>query len=276
MAGLKKGKLTDKEQAFIKENIANYSPRQIALHLNRSEKLVGDFLEANKIAGGTKVVQITVDEDMDLKERLMGRPYYNEVFKQLSKEELSYFMETWIRIIKQFREDVYYTEELQVKQWITLEIQSNRVLEDRRKSMEQIERMEEMLNQEKIKPPGLQDVNQMAALESDISMIRNSMSNYTSEHVKILDKIDAITKNLKAARSDRVKKIEDSKTSFTGFLKALEDPDIRVRVGEDAEIQRMAKDKVADKLAQYHTYADGLVDQPLLTPDTVKEQENVE
>ena len=101
-------------------------------------------------------------------------------------------------------------------------------------------------------------------------MLRNSLSSHTTEHSKILDNVKQITKELKGARSDRIKTIEDSKSSFAGFLKSLEEKEVRNRVGEDIEIMRMAKDQSKKNLAEYHKYADGYVDQPLLTPETVK------
>jgi hypothetical protein len=89
-----------------------------------------------------------------------------------------------------------------------------------------------------------------------------------------LDKIERIQRDLKAARSDRVKKIEDSKTSFTGFIRALEDEGLRQRIGEDVEVNKLAKNKAIQRLAQYHKYEDGQVDQPFLTPETIKEEED--
>jgi hypothetical protein len=37
------------------------------------------------------------------------------------------------------------------------------------------------------------------------------------------------------------------------------------------EKMRLAMEKEKDRLSSYHTYADNTVDQPFLTPDTVKE-----
>lgn len=268
---LRRGKLTDQEQTFIRENLAKCSPKQIALHLNRTEKAILDHIQENGLQGATKLVTETVDEDFDLRTRLKSRPYYNEVCKYLNKEELEYFTECWLKTIKQLREDVLYSEEQQIKHLIVLDIMANRVLIDRRKSEEQIETMERMLRAEQIKPIGAQDTSLMAQLESDISMIRNSMSNFTKEHLDLLKQHDNINKALKMARNERVKKIEDSKTSFSGFLKALEDIDIRIKIGEEAELGRLAQEAATDRLSSYHTFADGFIDQPLLTPENAME-----
>ena len=39
------------------------------------------------------------------------------------------------------------------------------------------------------------------------------------------------------------------------------------------EINRLAANKALEKLADYHTFEDGLVDQPFLNSDTVKDDE---
>ena len=56
-------------------------------------------------------------------------------------------------------------------------------------------------------------------------------------------------------------------------MKSLEDETIRARVGEDIEIMRLAKERAKKDLSEYHTFSDNFVDQPLLTPETVKEED---
>ena len=43
------------------------------------------------------------------------------------------------------------------------------------------------------------------------------------------------------------------------------------KYGIEMEKMRMAMEKEKDRLSAYHKYEDGVVDQPFLTPDTVKE-----
>ena len=39
------------------------------------------------------------------------------------------------------------------------------------------------------------------------------------------------------------------------------------------EVHRVASEKAIDRLAEYHEYEDGTVDQPILNAETIKEEE---
>ena len=84
-----------------------------------------------------------------------------------------------------------------------------------------------------------------------------------------MDKRQLVSKDLKATRDQRIKRIEDSKSSWAGFLRALEDEEERERVGDDAELMKIAKDKSREKLGTFHTFIDGSIDRPLLNADTI-------
>lgn len=267
----KRGKLSTEEENYIRENAGRMSIKDIAIALNRTEETIEKYCNDHKLT--YKGMSEDVYDDTLLRAKLEERPYWAEVKRQFSDEELEYFAVTWCRIMKQFREDILYTEELQAKQWITLEIMANKVMRDRKGTSEQIERIENMLGPLYDMPEELRDAMTISQLEQELGMLRNSQGSYTTEHGKILDKIERIQRDLKAARSDRVKKIEDSKTSFTGFIRALEDEALRQRIGEDVEINRMAKDAAISRLSQYHKYEDGQVDQPFLTPETIIDEE---
>lgn len=51
----------------------------------------------------------------------------------------------------------------------------------------------------------------------------------------------------------------------------MQDPEIMKRYGIEMEKMRMAMEKEKERLGEYHKYEDGVVDQPFLTPDTVKD-----
>ena len=77
---------------------------------------------------------------------------------------------------------------------------------------------------------------------------------------------------MKATREQRVKRLEDSKQSFTSWLAFLvTNPDVARGYGTEMEKMRLAMDKQKERLSQYHKYQDDIVDQPFLTPDTVKD-----
>lgn len=266
----KRGKLSTEEETFIRDHANSLSLQEISIRLNRTEDTIKDFCIRNRLTYSGMTEERY--DDTILLQKLVSRPYWAEVRTQFTADELQYFAVTWIRIMKQFREDILYTEELQVKQWITLEITSNRVMRQRKVAVEQIDRLQAELDQQYLLPVEERNHERITGLEMELGLQRNSLSSFTVEHSKVLDRIKDIQRDLKAARADRVKKIEDSKSSWTGILKALEEEEIRDRLGTDVAIMHLAKKQAESDFARYHTYEDNQVDQPLLTPETAKDE----
>jgi len=206
------------------------------------------------------------------KNKLYDREYWKEVQGQFDKSELAYFQDTWINLMIQFRENVLFSEELQIKQLITTDIMINRNLTDRRKHTEDIERMQRLLDEAYALSDDQRNDDRLVEHENQISYARNSMGSFTGDYTKLLDKQKDINKDLKATRDQRIKRVEDSKTSFQGWLLALENEVTRERIGYDAGIMKLAKEKAKKEMSEYHQYVDDQVDQPFLTPDTVKDE----
>jgi ribosome maturation protein Sdo1 len=79
-------------------------------------------------------------------------------------------------------------------------------------------------------------------------------------------------REMKGTREQRIKRLEDSKQSFVSWVAHLmQDPETMKKYGIEMEKMRMAMEKEKDRLSAYHKYEDGVVDQPFLTPDTVRE-----
>ena len=267
----KRGALSTEEMEYIKANVHKESLEDIATAINRTVKPVARFCADNNltVAGMSEEVY---DETL-LMARLKSQPYWEEVTKQFSDGDLEYFSVTWVKMMKQFRDDILYSEEMQVKQWITLEIMANKVMQDRKSAQEQVIRLEELLAREYSISEEHRDIETIVRLETELSMVRNAQASFTTEYTKILDKIERTQKDLRAVRADRVKKIEDSKSNWSGLLKALEDVEVRKRMGEDLEVNRIAKDKAIERLSKYHTYGDGTVDRPFLSADTIDDED---
>lgn len=267
----KRGALSTEEERLIRENIEKGRDfEEIGIMLNRTPQTIKKYCDKEKLtyAGMSEDVY----DDTLLRVKLEERPYWKQVQQQFNDEELEYFVKTWVNMIKQFREDILYSEELQVKQWITLEIMANKVMKDRKAAEAQADRLEADLELQRALPEELREVDLIIGLEKEIAMARSAQGSFTTEFVKIIDKTERTQRDLRAVRADRVKKIEDSKTSFSGFLKSLEDENIRARLGEDLEINRMGKDEAKKRLSEWHKYEDGQVDQPFLTPETAKNE----
>ena len=268
----KRGQLSLEEEQYIREHVAILPVQQIADNLNRTIKPVERYISESKIGLKSKDEQ---ENDTTLRQKLHAKTFWIEITKQFDKStgELQYFEDTWIGLVKQFREDVLPAEELQIKQFITIDILINRSMKERKRHISDTEKLQEQVDNEYKLSEESRDVPKLVNLETQLSFARNSIANYTNEYTKLLNEQQKISKDLKATREQRIKRIEDGKSSWIGLIRMLEDEEIREKEGREMEIMAMAVDKNKKLISDYHDYADDTVDSPLLTPETVLEKD---
>jgi uncharacterized protein Smg (DUF494 family) len=263
----KRGQLSLDEEAYIQKNVNDLSIDQIAQNLNRSVNPVKRYISENNL--------LIDPEDKraysTLKDKLHSKTFWNEITKQFDENtgELEYFENTWVGLIKQFREDVLPAEELQIKQFITIDILINRSMKERKRHISETEKLQKLVDQEYEKPEDQRDIPKLANLETQLSFARNSIANYTNEYTKLLNEQQKISKDLKATREQRIKRIEDGKSSWVGLIRMLEDEKIREKEGREMEILKLSAQKARENLNEYHTYLDGIIDKPLLSCENV-------
>lgn len=267
----KRGQLGLDEQQYIRENIGTLTVEQIADAINRSIKPVERFIVDNKLSFNRE--ENITDETLRLK--LHAKTFWPEIIKQFDEDsgELEYFENTWISLVKQFREDVLPAEELQIKQFITIDILINRSMKERKRHIAETERLQRKVDQEYELPEDVRDIPKLANLETQLSFARNSIASYTNEYTKLLNEQQKISKDLKATREQRIKRIEDGKSSWVGLIRMLEDELIREKEGREMEILAMATDKAKERLFSLHEYQDRRVDTPILSPESLAYQE---
>lgn len=265
----KRGQLSLEEEKFIRDHFESSTIQQIADVLNRNVAPIKRYVDENnlEIIGSSEEAQ----NNELLKHKLYTKTFWPEIKRQFDAEtgELSYFEDTWIGLIKQFREDVLPAEELQIKQFITIDILINRSMKERKRHIAETEKLQKQVDAEYDKPEEQRDIPKLANLETQLSFARNSIANYTNEFTKLLNEQQKISKDLKATREQRIKRIEDGKSSWVGLIRMLEDEAVREKEGREMEILSLATDKYKTQLSSYHTFQDRTVDKPFLTPDTI-------
>lgn len=262
----KRGQLSLDEEKYIRNNYVSTSLQQIADHLNRNIAPVERYVNENQLS----VITSNVDNQI-LKQKLHTKTFWPEITRQFDVEtgELEYFESTWIGLIKQFREDVLPAEELQIKQFITIDILINRSMKERKRHIAETDKLQKLVDKEYEKSEDQRDIPKLANMETQLSFARNSIANYTNEYTKLLNEQQKISKDLKATREQRIKRIEDGKSSWTGLIRMLEDEEVREKEGREMEILTMAASKAKQKLYDYHNYQDGVIDKPFLNSESV-------
>lgn len=263
---MKKGRFTKTEQEFIKDNHREMSNLDIATHLDRDPVSVQSYIK-EKIGNAT-----LDDREIEALHDLQNRPFWKDLEKQFSEEELQSLLYHWSRIITQFRDDVLPTEELQIIDAIKLEILMNRALIGQQTNMSSIREYEELVTIEKGKDLETQDKDHIYNLERQVAVCRAAQDSLTREYKDLQTKKASMLKDLKATREQRIKRLEDSKQTFIGWVRNLmSNPDARRQMGTDMEKMRLAMEVERKRLSEYHKYEDGNIDQPFLTPDSTKE-----
>jgi len=260
------GRLSRSDWDYINSHSETLSPEKIAENLGRSVESVENHLK--KIGKSfNKHEAFATQAEYDIK----ARPYCIELKAQFSEEELELFLYQRKQIIAQFRKDVLATEELQIVDTIKLEVLMNRALREQQESMERVRVLEAEIDLEKRRDSDQQDKEMIFNLERQIASLRAAKESLSREFKDLQTKKAAMYKDLKATREQRIEKLESNKQTLASLVnQILRDPEFYEEEGKALERMRLAMEKEKERLADYHEFADGTVDQPLLTPETVK------
>lgn len=257
------GRLSLDEQRWINENSEDYTYEEIANRLNRREKAIRNYIKNH----GLKVKDVA--QGNHLLYALRHRYYYDELKKQLTRDELRFFEQNWVDFLKQFNEDVTHTEELQILEVIRTEILINRSMEDRKEIIEAIRTIEKLIDEEMKLPPDQRDKATLSSLNSQLGALIGSKGSHINEHEKLLKKKEIYLKQLKGTREQRKRIADDAKTNFLLWLRQLDELEQRKIEGDSIIVHAAAAEKERKRLSELHEYIDGEVDQPLLNAENV-------
>ena len=261
---MRKGRLSNDETQFITDNVDNMGPEEIATALDRDPASIAMFIK--------RKLRLGLSEEEEVAYSLEDRPYWSELKQQFTTEELELVKYHWSRIIAQFRDDVFPTEEMQVVDVIKIEMLMNRSLKQNKETIDQINLLEKLLIQERDVELEHRDRDYIMNLERQAATLRASQESLNRDYRDLQTKKSAMLKEMKGTREQRIKRLEDSKQSFTGWVAHLmQNPNIVKQYGLEMEKMKMAMNKEKERLSAFHKYDDGQVDQPFLTPETARE-----
>ncbi len=267
--------MTSQEKEFIKKNYQALSPAQMAKQLRRTEEVIRMWMiDILKVSPDEDVTQFDIDQ-RTLQKELVNSLDWEALKAEFMTDELKYFKYRYGKIMAQFHKDeVLPTEETQIFMLIKYEILMQRNLKDSKRSVEDVERLDQMLQDTYAKYDSHKDMddnvkNFVLNLENQLLSARTAKQAKSTEYVKLTEKHSSLMKELKATRDQRINKLESVKETFLDILKELQHEEVRQREGRHMGLVDLAVQKERDRLAQLHSYSDGGLDQPLLTPETV-------
>jgi len=280
----RRGRLSKKDQKFIRDNFGTLSAEEIAEKINKTAEGVEKYISFNNLlpAKDRREVAIVreVAVDSAIEYAFKNSADWPQLRQQFTKTELDLFVSKYAQYVSQFNNDVLPTERTQIMIAIKLEILLDRNMRDKKVFLEDIEKARERAD--KLYSKGFEklDVHEkklLNTLESEISALNSARSSLTSEIDKNLDKHAKVMRELKGTRDQRIKNIENSKKSWIDLIKALqEDEKFRQREGRYMQLMKIAEEKSHKKLGQDHRYMDGQFDKPILSAETINEEAEAE
>lgn len=277
---IKPGRLSKQDHDYILANCGRLTPQEIAKKIQRNQATVCNFIRDNYVppepeAPRTNPNHVSQAERVTIRQELLGSERWKRLKLELTKDEIEYFEEEFIKWMSQFKNNVLPSEEAQVFDIIKLDLLKSRNMIERKRAREQISALE--TQQEKITKEAGSEVSKwddtmretMSNIEDKLQMLRSAEQSKTTEFTKLQERCDKLMENLKATRGQRIKEIESNTDTFMGLLKQLQQKDIVDREGRMTGLTKLAADKEYNRLGQLHEFEDGNVDRPILSADTV-------
>lgn len=260
---MKKGRFSVDEIDYIEKNATTRTATEIAKHLNRDPASVKKFCKEKLRVGLSKQDEAAFT--------LEDRPYWKELKQQFSEDELELMKWHWSRIVLQFKDDVIHTEEFQILDLIKLDILSNRCLKHNQDMIETINQVDAMLEYENSKSEENRDNDAIFNLRREKISLQQAQETSTKEYRELQVKKNGMLKEMRATREQRVRRLEESTQSLTGWVVFLmNNPEKTKEYGLQMRKMQLAMEKEQERLGEWHTYSDGTVDQPFLNSNTVK------
>lgn len=257
----KSGPYSDAEKRYISDYYVTKSPEDIAKVLKRNPDAIKKYI---KKKFGNDYRQTSIAE-----QTIRTSPVWAELRNQFSPDELNMFMHHYGRILTQFKDDVFHTEEIQVIDLVKLEILMNRLLTQERQTIMDIEAIDAQILV--LKETGDPSQKQLIFdLERQVGMMRGGVIETRKMYQAYANDKARILTAMRATRESRIKNIEGGKSSYSNWMKELIlNKDKREEFGLYMAKMQLATKVEYERLSDLHTYGDGKVDQPILTPENI-------
>lgn len=270
----KDGRLTEPEIKYLRDNYDKKDHIDLAKDLKRNPNTIKKILKKLIAEDNAKGAFKGMISAHDLK----SQPFWDQLKLQFSKDELKEFEAHWNGIIgEQFKEDILYTEKLQLKALLETNILLGRNMANRLKNIEDQKRLEQLRDMEyQTEDRDQKWQERVFSIESQISAIRDSAKANTDEQTKLQATAVRLNDELKGSRKARVEKATDASLGWTDLLRKLEEEEFRNKAVRQSRLLDMASERVKNELGELHEYMDKTLDRPILNSETVLRDEEEE
>lgn len=267
---MRRGMLSKEEKLLIQELILTKDDHEIARSLRRPVSQITNYKKLYVSNAPEITVRRTEAEEM--RRELHCHSSWEAIQQQFSPEELLFYENSYVEYRKQFK-DMTSTELKQLEHLITIEIFMQRHNIDRIDSQQEVERMNKLLKREYAKGEELTpaEMQNIQALEIQIQASRAAAVSRTKEFKDLLEKHQALLKDLKGTRDQRIKHLED-RGKFITILQELEIADRRKGVSEITGLMDLAVAEETKRLTKPFQYSDGMIDHPIINHEVLEDE----
>jgi hypothetical protein len=267
----RRGPLSREEREFVGKNRSLPVP-ELALAIRRTPEVVQGLLDEFAASEIPKPPVGLPTHPLALKQELHKSAAYKGLKEEFTRDEMGVFEEEFVRWQQQFKGDTLHTEEIQIIKAIKFDILGRRAMKGRTRAMLSAEAAEEQYRQLLALPAeALTEEVKVKMGEARIAagIFRGQEAHFTNEITQFETKHQALMKDLKATRDQRINKIEGGRLNWLQLIKSLEDQDVADREARMLELTAAAIGREATRLGSPHAFLDGQVDRPLLNAETV-------
>jgi hypothetical protein len=260
------GRLSDEDKKFIRKNAETMNHEDISRHLARNPRTIKRYIE--KTLGLSTMISPKF-EDRAVEYSIKKSIVWKELTGQFTKEELDKFLYHWRRIITQFGGDTLATEEMQVVDYIKMDLLMDRILTSQQDNLKDISDLEKKIMQEKAKTTP--DDYKVQNWLDQISFRRASQEDVVKQYQNLLKEKQALLKGMKATRDARITHLKDSNENIPDWIRQIVTNDNkRKELGLYMEKMRLAMKAEETRLSELYVYSDGIVQPPIMTSETMK------
>jgi len=260
---LKKGRWTDEDREWLKKNANRLKDGELAAHLNRS---VESIKEAKNRLGFKKT-------RLDFEQKFEQSHQWQLLNEELNPEEIDFFTAEFSHLIGQFQGDILPIEENQLFMVVKVGVMMHRNMKDKKTAQEQLLKASKMYQDllRNIQGAATEDEkDRLEKLRNHIAGIETANKVRTTEWTSLSKTYQDLLKDLKVTRNQRLEKAT-GKNTMLDILKHLDDRKNRDKEAEFLEIAKKGRNKEFKKLTSYHTYADGEMEKPILSVESIED-----
>lgn len=265
MSEKKRGRLSRQDEEIIMANIDSKGDDEIAAIINREPYVVAKFRAQLPVVKN-------VESFDDLIKQLEKKFFWVETYRQLiDRDEELYFKNYWSSLVQQFAsQGILATDELMMRDLIMVDVMMNRSAKSRKIAQEEMNELEFEIDEvyKDTADDPLARQTRLSPLQQRLNGLRVAMKSLSEEYKILQDKKDKKYEQLKSTRQMRLEKAEKSGHSFFDLIKMLDSPEVREREGRINDLYKVASGVAKKIFEQYHTYEDGKLDRPFLTPES--------